>query len=160
MTTKPQSQYTRREVARLAALSRAFQEARADIGAALVQELMIDPDPDHRTDVGVRFGIPEGELHRYFPEEILRVCEGALHRSGLQTVREVLAEVRSHLGAGRMKPGERFPPRTAFTETYRCTKAVHREVVAYLMRGGVIHQPGDGNGPLYVLSSDWPDGGD
>jgi hypothetical protein len=146
--------YSPAEVSRLAALSRAYREAMADINAAIVQEMMADLDPEHRADVGIRFGLSEGEFPRYLPEGVLRVSKGSIHRANLRKADEVLADVMLHIELGRLKPGDQFPPRTAFVETYRCDKATHKQVVDRLIRDGVIHRPSGRGGPLYVAPLD------
>lgn len=134
----PQRSYTRTEVTRLAALSRAYWEALPDINAAIMQE--IDLDPECRAEVGVRFGLPEGEFPRCLPER----------RAGLRSTDEVLADVMRDIEAGRLKPGDQLPPRTRFTVEYHCDKKVHGEVTAELARRGVVYRPGGVGGPMRV----------
>ncbi|WP_434598453.1 hypothetical protein [Streptomyces sp. A5-4] len=152
--TNESKRYTRKEVDRLAALSRAYQEARADITAAIVQETMAVLDPEHRADVGARFGLSPEELSRYRPEEVLRLRNGHIHRASLRSADDVLADVMLHIELGRLNPGDQLPPRTAFTATYRCDKRTHKQVVDHLIRDGVIHRPGGQGGPLYVAPLD------
>ncbi|GHB88312.1 hypothetical protein GCM10010306_099140 [Streptomyces umbrinus] len=147
--------YTSTEVARLAAISRAYREALPDINAAILQEMNADLMPEHRVEVGIRFGLSEAEFPRYLPEGVLRIRDGSLHRANLQEADEVLADVLLHIELGRLKPGDQFPPRTAFTKTYRCDKATHKQVIDRLIRDGVIHRPGGRGGPLYIAPLDF-----
>lgn len=146
----PKRVYTRSEVARLAALSRAYRESFGDINAAIMQEMMIDLDPEHRAEVGIRFGLSEEEFTQYLPEEVLRLCDGFIHRAGLREAEEVLAEVKLHIELGRLKPGDQLPPRTTFTSTYHCGKGVHGEVVTQLIRDGLVCRSKIRGGPLYI----------
>jgi hypothetical protein len=149
VSTNPKA-YTLTEVTQLAALSRAYREALGDIRRAIMQELAATSTPEQRAEVALKFGLTEDELPRYRPEGVLRVHKGSLHRANLRSTAEVLADVLLHINLGRLKPGDQFPPRTAFTETYVCDKATHKEVVDHLIRHGMIHRPGGQGGPLYV----------
>jgi hypothetical protein len=153
MSTEPKT-YTPTEVTQLAALSRAYREALHDINSVIVQELSADLDPEQRMEVALKFGLSEEELPRYLPEGVLRVHKGSLHRANLRSTTEVLADVLLHIKLGRLKPGDQFPPRTAFTGTYICDKATHKQVVDHLIRHGMIHRPGGRGGPLYVAPLD------
>jgi hypothetical protein len=146
--------YTLTEVTQLAALSRAYREALCDINRAIVQELSAAASSEQRAEIALKFGLSEEELPRYLPEGVLRVHKGSLHRANLRSATEVLADVLLHIKLGRLKPGDQFPPRTAFTETYVCDKATHKQVVDHLIRHGMIHRPGGGGGPLYVAPLD------
>jgi len=143
--------FTPAEVSRLAALSRAFREARRDIHAAIVQEMGEDLSPEHRADVGIAFGLTEEEFVHYLPENVSRVYDGYIHRAGLRSVGEVVAAVLRHVEIGRLKPGDQLPPRTAFGNLYYCNKKTHAEAVARLTAIGVVHRPGGTGGPVFVL---------
>jgi hypothetical protein len=147
----PDRVYTSTEVARLAALSRAYHEARGDIIAAVVQELKRELDPDWLGDVAARFGLSRQETARYQAADVKRLYYGYIHRAKLATVAEVYARVLADLEMGRLKPGDQLPPRTRFTQDYHCDKKTHGEVVERLTRNGVVHRPGGPGGPLYVL---------
>ncbi|MFE0472391.1 hypothetical protein ACFW2V_12325 [Streptomyces sp. NPDC058947] len=142
--------YTQTEVTQLAALSRAYREALHDINRAITQELSTSTEPEQRTEIASKFGLPKEELPRYLPEGVLRVHRGSLHRANLRSTAEVLADVLLHIQIGHLKPGDQFPPRTAFTDRYVCDKATHKQVVDHLIRHGMIHRPGGQGGPLYV----------
>lgn len=135
------------QVQRLAALSRAYRQAKSEIAEALLQEAL-SRDPE---EVAEQFGLSRDEMIRYLPEHVLRLREGVVHRARLRSLDEVLADVRLHIEIGRLKPGGQFPPRTAFTETYHCDKKTHAEAVAQLLKEGVIHRPGGRGGPMFVL---------
>lgn len=135
------------QVQRLAALSRAYRQAKSEIAEALLQEAL-SRDPE---EVAEQFGLSREELSRYLPENVLRLREGFVHRAHLRGFEEVLADVRRHIELGRLKPGEQFPPRTAFTEMYCCDKKTHGEVVDRLVKDGVIQRTKIRGGPLYVV---------
>jgi hypothetical protein len=133
-------------VQKLAALSREYHMVREELTTALLQETL---ENDHDA-VAEKFGLTREQLTRYLPEHVLKVREGYIHRASLRSTSTVLAEVRKHLELGRLKPGDQFPPRTAFTEVYRCDKKTHAEVTAQLLVDGAVFRPGGNGGPLYV----------
>jgi hypothetical protein len=147
----PDRAYTPTEVARLAALSRAYQEALGDIIGAVVQELKRDLDPEWREDVACRFGLSVDEVAQYQADSVKALYYGYVHRAGLVGPAEVYARVLQEISLGRLKPGDQLPPRTKFTKTYHCDKKAHTEVVARLIKNGIVHRPGGNGGPLYVL---------
>lgn len=133
-------------VQQLAALSREYHAVQEEMTAALLQEALAD-DPDL---VAEKFGLTRDRMIRYLPEHVLRLRDGHVHRASLRSTSTVLAEVRKHLELGRLKPGDQFPPRTAFTEVYQCDKKTHAEVTAQLLADGAVFRPGGNGGPLYV----------
>jgi DNA-binding GntR family transcriptional regulator len=135
------------QVQRLAAVSRAYREAKAEISEALLQEAL-SREPE---EVAEQFGLSREEMIRYLPEHVLRLREGFVHRAHLRSTEAVLADVLLHIELGRLKPGDQFPPRTAFTEMYRCDKKTHGEVVDRLVKDGVVQRTKVRGGPLYVL---------
>lgn len=143
--------YTRREVDHLAALSRTYQESLPDIEAAIAQELKTRHSPEELTDIASRFGLTRQQLLHYLPKNVLRISRGKVHRAGLNGPKETLAAVRADLDNGTLKPGDKFPPRSVFVKKYRCSKAVHQQVVDDLADAGYIERPGGQGGPLLVV---------
>lgn len=140
-----------RRVAELAALSRAFREAEQEINRAIVQEMNREPDPDWRAAVGSRFGLNEEELPRYQPEAILRLQFGYIHRAGLRSRDEVIADLTGEIEEGALKPGDAVPPRRLFTERYHCDKKTHQSVLDRLKRLGLVARRATHGGPMLVL---------
>lgn len=134
----------------LAGLSRAHQEARGRIGAAITQELRKATDHSQRLAVAEMFGLSETECKAYYPEELRALYDGYVHRAKLRSTPIVLAEVLLHLTTGHLKPGDQIPPRTKFTQVYRCAKKTHGEVVSRLLAMQLIYRPGVDAGPLFV----------
>lgn len=150
-TSPPMSEFTPREIKHLELFSRAYRKAVEDIDTAIRQELRYATTPEERTEVGLRFGLNEAELNPYLPENILRYRGTVADRAHLHSPEEVYEHVLRHITLGRLKPGDQFPPRTAFIKTYQCCKRTHLEVVDRLLAQEVIHRPGGKGGPFYIL---------
>jgi len=143
--------YTRTEMSRLAALSRAYHEALDDIVSVLVQELRQDEDPEWRDDVTKRFGLSVPEVTQFQADHVKRLYYGYIHRAGLMGAPQVYARVLQDIELGRLKAGDQLPARTVFTVKYHCDKRTHAEVVDRLVKNGVVHRPGGNGGPLFVM---------
>lgn len=144
------STFTPREIKYLALLSRTYLESYDDIQAAIRQGMEQNQTPQGRAGVGIHFGLSEAEFSKHLPENILRYRGTVADRAHLRDSDEVREDVLRHIGFGRLKPGDRFPARTAFTKTYLCSKKVHQDVVEQLLKEKIIHRPGGNGGPLYV----------
>lgn len=151
MTQKSERPFTRDELEALADLSRAYHEARPDILAALVQLMRQEQTPDWRAEVAQWFGLSVEEAVRYRPDEVKALHRGFVRRAQLFSARHVYTRILQEIESGSLRPGDQLPPRTRFTEVYRCDKATHQEVVTRLMKNGVVHRPGGAGGPLYVV---------
>lgn len=143
--------FSRKEVGRLAALSRAYHEEFGSIQAALTQELDLEVSSEWRRDVAEYFGMTVEQAAALQVERVKAVYGGYVHRAGLAGSAHVYARILQEVATGHLKPGDQLPPRTRFTQIYNCNKKTHAETIDRLMRNGIVHRPGGKGGPLFIV---------